>query len=202
MTTTPNQTTAAIYAAMTKAEPDLLFFLGPDRLNALASSLAALQSPTDREGDRLFADHQWPLGTRVTKVKGSAWTGKVVGFYSTDLNRVGYAVESETETGSVQIYPVVALKRIDAHLSRSIVGEGDRLEWQPIETCPRGLPGFLACNGDEYDGIEWLICHNWDDEKHRFLSQNSGNYSRHDWWTHWMPLPEAPAHLSRSIVGE
>ena len=45
----------------------------------------------------------------MTKTKGSKWTGRVVGFYSTTLTAIGYAVESETETGSVQIYPEAAL---------------------------------------------------------------------------------------------
>lgn len=49
------------------------------------------------------------LGNLVTKKSGSKWTGKVVGFYSTELTPEGYAVESLTETGSVQIYPVHAL---------------------------------------------------------------------------------------------
>lgn len=53
---------------------------------------------------------QWSRGTRVEKIKGSAWTGKVVGFYSTDLTPEGYAVESENEPGSVQIYPRAALR--------------------------------------------------------------------------------------------
>lgn len=52
------------------------------------------------------------LGDTVTKTKGSKWTGKVVGFYSTALTPEGYAVESSTETGSVQIYPVSALALI------------------------------------------------------------------------------------------
>lgn len=47
---------------------------------------------------------------RVTKIKGSSWTGQVCGFYSTKLTPIGYAVESETETGSVQIYPEAALE--------------------------------------------------------------------------------------------
>jgi hypothetical protein len=50
------------------------------------------------------------LGDRVTKKKGSCWTGRVVGFYSTAHTPVGYCVESETERGSVQIYPEAALK--------------------------------------------------------------------------------------------
>jgi dihydrofolate reductase (trimethoprim resistance protein) len=51
----------------------------------------------------------WPIGMRVTKTKGSKWTGKIVGYYSTELTPEGYAVESETEIGSVQIYPRAAL---------------------------------------------------------------------------------------------
>ena len=49
------------------------------------------------------------LGDRVTKTKGSSWTGRIVGYYSTSLTPEGYAVESENEPGSVQIYPVGAL---------------------------------------------------------------------------------------------
>lgn len=55
------------------------------------------------------------LGDIVTKTKGSKWTGKVVGWYSTDLTPEGYCVESNTETGSVQIYPVVALKLVSGY---------------------------------------------------------------------------------------
>ena len=51
----------------------------------------------------------WKLGTRVSKVKGSSWQGRVVGYYSSSLTEVGYAVESELEVGSVQIYPAAAL---------------------------------------------------------------------------------------------
>ena len=50
------------------------------------------------------------LGNLVRKVKGSFWHGRVVGFYSTALTPIGYAVESERELGSVQIYPEAALE--------------------------------------------------------------------------------------------
>ena len=46
----------------------------------------------------------------VRKVSGSQWHGKVVGTYSTELTPEGYAVESSTEKGSVQIYPAKALE--------------------------------------------------------------------------------------------
>lgn len=52
---------------------------------------------------------KFAIGDRVTKIKGSSWTGRIVGFYSTALTPVGYCVESETERGSVQIYPEAAL---------------------------------------------------------------------------------------------
>lgn len=55
---------------------------------------------------------KFDFGDEVRKVKGSQWSGKVVGFYSTELTPEGYAVESSTEKGSVQIYPASALELI------------------------------------------------------------------------------------------
>ena len=49
-------------------------------------------------------------GDLVRKVRGSSWRGTIVGEYSTELTPEGYAVESDTETGSVQIYPASALE--------------------------------------------------------------------------------------------
>ncbi|MPR62151.1 hypothetical protein D7027_10065 [Ochrobactrum intermedium] len=71
--------------------------------DVLVNFRAALSSP-DHADARKFH-----MGDRVTKTKGSSWTGRIVGFYSTKLTPVGYAVESETEIGSVQIYPEAAL---------------------------------------------------------------------------------------------
>jgi dihydrofolate reductase (trimethoprim resistance protein) len=55
---------------------------------------------------------KFTLGDHVRKTKGSRWQGIVVGTYSTSLTPEGYAVESDTETGSVQIYPAAALERV------------------------------------------------------------------------------------------
>jgi R67 dihydrofolate reductase len=52
---------------------------------------------------------KFKLGDFVTKVSGSQWHGRVVGFYSTDLTPIGYCVESYFERGSVQLYPEKAL---------------------------------------------------------------------------------------------
>lgn len=49
-------------------------------------------------------------GDTVKKTKGSEWHGTVVGEYSSSLTEEGYAVESWTERGSVQIYPAAALE--------------------------------------------------------------------------------------------
>ncbi len=54
-----------------------------------------------------------PLGTTVRKTKGSEWEGKIVGYYSTDLTPEGYAVESNSHSGSVQIYPRSALEVLE-----------------------------------------------------------------------------------------
>lgn len=52
------------------------------------------------------------IGDPVRKKKGSEWKGRVVGYYQTELTPEGYAVESFTEKGSVQIYPFAALELI------------------------------------------------------------------------------------------
>ena len=57
-------------------------------------------------------------GDRVKKKKGAAWHGVVCGEYSTALTPEGYAVESEREPGSVQIYPAGALD--------PVIEQGDR----------------------------------------------------------------------------
>ena len=55
---------------------------------------------------------KFKFGDLVRKTKGSRWQGHVVGYYSTQLTEEGYAVESCTEAGSVQIYPASALELV------------------------------------------------------------------------------------------
>jgi hypothetical protein len=73
-------------------------------IDELRDELRALR-PTLEDGWETFR-----LGDRVEKTKGSAWHGRVVGRYRTGLTHEGYAVESEREPGSVQIYPASALR--------------------------------------------------------------------------------------------
>ena len=54
------------------------------------------------------------MGDFVRKKSGSRWQGRIVGTYSTTLTPEGYAVESETEIGSVQIYPVKTLELVNS----------------------------------------------------------------------------------------
>lgn len=63
----------------------------------------------------MHVDPTFRYGELVRKKSGSKWQGKVVGEYSTALTHEGYAVESSTETGSVQIYPVSALEPVPAN---------------------------------------------------------------------------------------
>jgi len=53
------------------------------------------------------------MGDLVKKSTGSEWEGRVVGTYSTEQTKEGYAVESEAHKGSVQIYPAKALEAVE-----------------------------------------------------------------------------------------
>jgi dihydrofolate reductase (trimethoprim resistance protein) len=64
------------------------------------------------EAGWFWSAFRWPLKNRVRKIRGSSWQGRIVGFYSTTLTPEGYAVESEREPGSVQIYPAAALELV------------------------------------------------------------------------------------------
>lgn len=77
---------------------------GPALRRELRDAIAAIV-----KAERERAGRKFQTGQRVTKIKGSSWTGPVVGSYSTVLTPVGYCVESEKEPGSVQVYPEAAL---------------------------------------------------------------------------------------------
>lgn len=78
-------------------------------------------------------------GDLVRKVKGSKWQGKIVGWYSTDLTKVGWAVESSTETGSVQIYPESALELVAAKADVSKPLPFKATSWLNIDNCSPAL---------------------------------------------------------------
>lgn len=78
-----------------------------DEFPEVESARAMLAAAPD-----LASTGKFPIGSRVRKIKGSRWQGRVVGTYSTELTPEGYAVESETEHGSVQIYPAHALELV------------------------------------------------------------------------------------------
>lgn len=52
------------------------------------------------------------MGDLVKKSSGSEWVGRVVGWYSTEQTKEGYAVESSAHRNSVQIYPAKALELV------------------------------------------------------------------------------------------
>ena len=55
---------------------------------------------------------KFAFGSLVRKKSGSEWQGEIVGWYSTKLTPTGYAVESQSHAGSVQIYPESALELV------------------------------------------------------------------------------------------
>lgn len=85
-----------------------------DALRSADAVIRALSQHPDPEPQPQTSDQtparRWKLGDHLHKRRGSQWHGKVVGFYSTELTPVGYAIESATEHGSVQIYPESALE--------------------------------------------------------------------------------------------
>lgn len=94
-------------------------------------------------------DAKWKLGDRLTKTKGSSWTGHVVGFYSTSLTPIGYAIESENEPGSVQIYPESALTE---------AAEAVRVKGvEPSSTVPIIPHGFIPWPGGECPVAEGAV---------------------------------------------
>ncbi len=62
-----------------------------------------------KELENLFGT-KFKRGDDVRKIKGSCWSGKVVGEYSTELTPEGFVVESSSEIGSCQLYPAAALE--------------------------------------------------------------------------------------------
>lgn len=81
----------------------------------IANQIRAL---SDEPSERDLLEGKYHLGDRLTKVSGASWTGHVVGFYRSTLTEIGYAIESENEPGSVQIYPEKALTKITSHLEK------------------------------------------------------------------------------------
>lgn len=84
-------------------------------LDLAGKAVAALATPPAP------VEGAFKLGERVTKTKGSSWTGRIVGTYSTSLTPEGYAVESENEPGSVQIYPASALRATASPVERDLL---------------------------------------------------------------------------------
>ena len=85
---------------------------------------------------------KFQLGDRVSKVRGSQWTGIVVGTYATTLTPEGYAVESETERGSVQIYPAAALEA--ASVTAAVDAEPVAWQWLNTANYRKTLPAYAV----------------------------------------------------------
>lgn len=51
----------------------------------------------------------YKMGDKLKKKSGSEWSGKVVGWYSTEQTPEGYCIESDCHKNTVQLYPLQAL---------------------------------------------------------------------------------------------
>ena len=88
---------------------------------------------------------KFKVGDLVTKTKGSQWTGRVVGTYSATLTPEGYAVESSTERGSVQIYPAAALELVqEAQAEQSAVTSESGTPPAEQQAAPKAAPTRTA----------------------------------------------------------
>jgi hypothetical protein len=93
-------------------QPQMMHMGTSHLVNDLVLEIKRLRSEVERL-------RVWPskakfrYGDRVRKISGSSWHGVVRGYYSNTLTPEGYAVESEREPGSTQIYPAAALEKVD-----------------------------------------------------------------------------------------
>lgn len=93
----------------------------------------------------MSSNGEWPAGAlysfgdRVRKKRGSQWQGRICGWYTTENTPIGYAVESEREIGSVQVWPEAALERVDLFYITVPVRETDEALIEFAEVV-RGLP--------------------------------------------------------------
>jgi hypothetical protein len=108
-----------------------------------------MQTITKGETER---PQEYPIGKfkrgdRVRK-KGDKgqWHGHIVGEYSATCTTIGYAVESERETGSVQIYPESALELYEGEQSITIKNHSVLLTDTDIGTIATALYDIEARN--------------------------------------------------------
>lgn len=99
-------------------------------------------------------------GDIVRKIKGSSWRGTVVGEYSTNLTPEGYAVESDSETGSVQIYPASALEPAEQLTPARMTDKKEH---------PHAWVLRAIADGEPLENFE-LKTHKWSDDEWRNAS--------------------------------
>jgi hypothetical protein len=124
---------------------------------SIVDALRAAQSDPENPWEPKPKTPRFKFGDWVCKTKGSAWHGKVVGFYRTGQTNEGYAVESFQEAGSVQIYPSSALEPWTPpapDLDRDLMGyKLDQLE-QVLAFYREAVRLFPGENGPSFIGVD------------------------------------------------
>ena len=155
--TPPQQPSAADMAAFGASEAAGYFYPNEDQAKERAAFCAGVAHTVQQQPAEPVEAGEWPIGARVEKVGGASWSGLIVGTYRTKLTPEGYAVESENEPGSVQIYPRKALRLLAAAPS---VPQDERELWKHVK---RGTVyeviarGELQVGSDLVDGSAMVI---------------------------------------------
>lgn len=111
--------------AQTEQQPAFLLEIGADGEYAVQVRdkdwLRSMRNKREHQTHNLYSapiaqtapQGKFRMGDLVKKSTGSEWVGRVVGWYSTEQTKEGYAVESSAHRNSVQIYPVTALEAVE-----------------------------------------------------------------------------------------
>jgi hypothetical protein len=124
----------------------------PNNGKTITALRAAIAEASEQRQEMKFN-----LGDTVRKVSGSQWKGTVVGTYSTELTPEGYAVESSTEKGSVQIYPAKALELVASAVDEAMQRLTDvqqEMEQEPVAwiyTDAKGRDAIIVTNTAPYE---------------------------------------------------
>ncbi|GEM_PF-624491 len=111
--------------AQTEQQPAFLLEIGADGEYAVQVRdkdwLRSMRNKREHQTHNLYSaliaqtapQGKFRMGDLVKKSTGSEWVGRVVGWYSTEQTKEGYAVESSAHRNSVQIYPATALEAVE-----------------------------------------------------------------------------------------
>jgi hypothetical protein len=85
-----------------------------EQCNGMVAEIESLRTYNLVLNRRPAIPGKFEMGDTVRKIKGSQWSGKIVGTYSTEFTPEGYVVESSTARGAVHTFPADELEHCPA----------------------------------------------------------------------------------------